>query len=102
MTVPGTVWLISVERNARAVVRPSRAPSLKVSLGDLDSVASCRGHDVQVIPSILIAQKCDPPPVRRRPRLRSRLAPVRNTPKFLFGDGVDFAWLTVASARHIN
>ncbi len=33
MTVAGAVRLISVERYERAVVRPSRAPSFKVSLG---------------------------------------------------------------------
>jgi hypothetical protein len=53
--IAGSVLEVGVESDARAVVRPSGTPSFKFSLCDLDGVAARRGHDVEMVPAVLIA-----------------------------------------------
>src|SRR5207247_4953375 len=43
-----------------------------------------RGHHIDMVPAVLIAEKGNPLAVGRGPRLRPRFAPVGNAPKFFF------------------
>ena len=76
MPIAVVIRLVRVERDARAVRRPLRRPDLEPPFGDLDRRAAGRGHHIQMIPAVAVAEKRDPLPVRRRLRPRvSRDAP---------------------------
>src|SRR5712692_5444004 len=102
VAVARSVWLIRVECNSLAVVRPGGAPGFELPLRDLHHLPAGRWHNVQMIPAILITQKRNPPSVWRRPRLGSCLTPVRYAPKLLLGNLVDGARFPVGGVSDIN
>ena len=87
--IAGSILEIGVEGDARAVVRPRGTPGFEFAFGDLDSVSAGRGHDVEMVPAVFIAQEGDPLAIGRGPRLRARFAPVGDAPEFFFVDLVD-------------
>src|SRR5689334_21864910 len=62
--VTETRGFIRVKGDALAVVRPRGPPDFKVAFGDLYRRAARRGHDVQMIPAVFIAEKGNPFAVR--------------------------------------
>src|SRR5712692_409699 len=102
VAVARPTWFIRVECNLLAVVRPGGAPGFELSLRDLHHLPAGRWHNVQMIPAILIAEKCNPPSVWRRPRLGSYLTPVRYAPKVLFGNLVDGVRFPIGDISDIN
>src|SRR6266481_4557323 len=90
------IRLVGVKGDASAVVRPRWTPCLEASFRGLNGVAAGRRYHVQVIPTILIGEECDPSAIGRRYRIGSGFSPIRNTPKLLLGVFVDRAWRVAA------
>ena len=73
------VRFIAVEDDAGRIGRPGESRDLEPAARDLGSRAAISGDDVQVIPSVAIADERDPLPVGRRDRFRTE---VREAPEF--------------------
>ena len=80
VAIAGMIRLVRIERDPRAVMRPLRAPRFKAPLRNLNRGAASRRHDVDVIPSVAIADEGNPLAVGRR--LRVRIGSAGDAPEF--------------------
>ena len=82
--VAGMVFHVRVEGDALAVVRPSGTPSFEVPFRNLDCFSAGRGHHVDMVPAILIAEEGNPFAVWGTAKAALLLRPSRECSRILF------------------